>query len=509
MANSSSSSRSSSFVNYKCCKSKPFIHYVCVKCFNIIHKSCLPKYIKNIRIIKENKIVCCRQGEETYLSDDDEKSILEKTINEMMEDSEIKNNYIRKLKSDNKLFVDDAIKTEEDMNMQIRKHEKTIQELKEHIRELKNSIEATKKDTKTNSTQTDKNNKNASTITEQTLTHLNNKSHTNSCNERGTIIQDVSKITFKNKQPKIVYPKHINTKEKQILKDPKLNIQGISKNKIKKNKILILGDEYGSKLNMLLSKYGELDPYEIMSIIKPGALLYQIIENIDTLSRNLTLNDYIIVIAGTNDINKNNTPSFRYICKKLKLCTHTNILISSVPHKSHNKKNNILKNKHISKYNFKLNDFLNKFNKYSEGNISYLEINNFTDPLKYSKELLALNIKKTISQAKFLPKKNLIFIHATMETVSSTEASSSELVPPVLVEDQILINICDSMEHEDVPVIVDTTAVQKDSNTIKNLPLGEEIVSTLLLQNDFNEPNPCNSDRCFLYPRLSQTTFAE
>ena len=56
------------------------------------------------------------------------------------------------------------------------------------------------------------------------------------------------------------------------------------------------------------------------------------IENIESLANNFTFRDNIIVVGGTNDIVNNKTPSFRYICDKVKLCSHSNVTFVFVPY---------------------------------------------------------------------------------------------------------------------------------------------------------------------------------
>ena len=108
----------SNVINFKCCASKQFVHYICIKCYGIYHKCCLPRFKNRFRFIEANKLVCC----EVYASEsDDEKDLLEKTVHELTEDSVIKNNYIEKIKAENKAFLEEAILREEEMSELIQK----------------------------------------------------------------------------------------------------------------------------------------------------------------------------------------------------------------------------------------------------------------------------------------------------------------------------------------------------------------------------------------------------
>ncbi|KAG5861041.1 hypothetical protein JTB14_021677 [Gonioctena quinquepunctata] len=125
-------------------------------------------------------------------------------------------------------------------------------------------------------------------------------------------------------------------------------------------KILILCDEIGYGLRKSMSKsIGE--EFTIETIIKPGAYFVNVIEDVVELSMNFGLNDYIIVIAGSNDFNSKKYPSFREINSRIKECSHTNIIFSSVPYGKQVKLNDF-----IYKFNIKLNEYTYKLNHYAK-----------------------------------------------------------------------------------------------------------------------------------------------
>lgn len=138
--------------SYKCCHTK-FVHYVCVKCYGIYHKSCLPKFRNKVQLTEENKLICC-EDLNTKNDYDEEKENLEKTVSELVEDGEIKNSYIEKLKTDNNVFLQEALKREDEMNEIIQKQEDTIQELKERINKMTPLVQSNDEIKSTSSTQT-------------------------------------------------------------------------------------------------------------------------------------------------------------------------------------------------------------------------------------------------------------------------------------------------------------------------------------------------------------------
>lgn len=439
----------SSFISYKCCKTKPFLHFVCIKCFHVIHKSCIPKIKDKIRFVKDNKIVCCKTDDTSYMTsdegEDDEKSFLEKTINDLSEDSRIKNRYIIKLKDDNKMLLEEALNTEKELNEQISNQEKIINELKKQITCLKKNIVTSEKKAKTVSTQTNTIKNNACTSTDITLEQMSliNKQLSVSAKINQKNNEHRNKISLGDE---IVHrpQNNLNIPQTTLMGSKATQPQSYAKNSThessthrSKKQILLLTDQLGSLTNKLLNKYTDLNSYSITSIVKPGAMLHQVIENIGPLTRHFTTQDFVIIIAGSNDIHIQKTPSFRFICNQLKQCSHTNILFASVPY-STNKSNIGCINKHIFKFNSKLNDFLFKFNKRSEGHISYVELNS----KKFSKELMAHYLKNAVCGAKYQIKnlKFIEFINSTEPLMATSNQPMVDLTQSIVTE---VVNISD------------------------------------------------------------------
>lgn len=179
-------------------------------------------------------------------------------------------------------------------------------------------------------------------------------------------------------------------------------------------RLLILGDDNAKHINYDLRKFLDSNIYDIRSIIKPGAVLSQVIDNIDPVVQNFTLEDHIIVIAGSNDFDVKRTPSFRFICDKLKTWSHTNIIFTSIPYL----RKNTINHQRIFKYNYKLNSFLNKFNNCTEGHTKYLEINRKTEITSLRKRIS----ESLLSVLRFpSPSKNLKFIRSVENTRQVTD----------------------------------------------------------------------------------------
>lgn len=442
----------SSKTAFKCCKNKQFLHYVCVKCYGIYHKCCLPKHKEKIKFIEENKLLCCEESNST--SENDEISLLEKTISDLTEDSEQKNKYIQKIRAEHKAFLIEATKREEELLELLQQQEEKISELNVCITELKKSVRTSHCTTSTISTQTMHfdNTKNCSTSTDLSMQNLN------------FLISD-KKLTVSTKSKEAQKP---NDKiQVQTNLDSRENENCLNRNdKGKKNQILILSDE--NDINWQIRKILDLQLYETMSIKKPGALLDQVMENIEILTKNFTFHDFVIIIGGSNDIKNKRIPLFRSICNKLKLCSHTNILFASVPYVE-NKQNS---NRLIYKFNTKLNDFLSKFNNYTEGVIKYVEIN-IEHCRKFRKSMVADQIFNTMSSAKYMIK-NLTFIK-TSDHINYDELNLSQTTEP------------------------SAPTSKATSPTITAVPSGAPDV--LIIE---EEKNPSSN---FLYPCLAEISF--
>lgn len=141
---------------YKCCKNKEVNIFICVQCFSIFHKSCALRSNKNFSFITENQLICCKKANDDENSTD--VSILDSLITDLSKDNKLKENYIQKLKHDNKSFTEEAIQNEEKMSEIIENQQKDITHLKTYIEDLKKQLKNTDnsgKDTKTICTQTD------------------------------------------------------------------------------------------------------------------------------------------------------------------------------------------------------------------------------------------------------------------------------------------------------------------------------------------------------------------
>lgn len=378
-------SQSSEVFIFKCCKTKVNSNYVCTKCFSLFHKSCVLRNKEKFSFLNDNKIICCKDDSDA--SDyNDETSFLEKTINDLSDENQMQNNYILKLKKKNELLIQEATEMETDFNNQILKQQKLIDALEGQIKILKTMTKTVNKTVSTKSCQTDK------ISTKSQFTSTNNVILQTAS---GVVKENVTNNIVNNAGTTTILQPSNNTLRNDNQYDKKVNLPMKSK-----NKILLLSDDFGKYIRPKL--HNLLFEYNVMSIVKPSANMNNIIENIDLLTSDFGHHDYVLLIAGKNDLYNYKFPSFRFINKKLKICSNTNIIIFSVPY---TKNRNL--NQRIYKYNCKLNAYIQNLNKITDGSILYYEMNKENYSINNS---VICNDLHNLITSKHSLKKSLIFI---------------------------------------------------------------------------------------------------
>lgn len=98
------------------------------------------------------------------------------------------------------------------------------------------------------------------------------------------------------------------------------------------HQIKILADSHGREVRKILLE-NLSKPFQIYSEIKPNGKMVHVLNRIKAEADSLTKNDFILVIGGTNDIERNFAPQnfVNDIEDKLKLLSHTNVILSNIP----------------------------------------------------------------------------------------------------------------------------------------------------------------------------------
>lgn len=331
---------------FKCCN-KSFIHYVCINCNEVVHKYCASKLKKEIRFISENKIICCGSDDSpNEESAGDSTETLEKTIQELVEDKEMRDRHLQKIKKDSEMLVREATAREDELNELVMNQEAKIRQLRELIGELRLSLEVyTNKMTQAAGTQTVVDTKNVSTVTDNpqyvVAEHVRIDNTGIGCTDQQTMTE--------------IMPE-------EATKDGQINGS---------RRLLILSDDYGRNVARLLSEKYNSCNFSVESIYKPGANYQQVIENLEGLCRGYTKADHVVVIAGSNNFTRTpKYPLFRNLCDKIKKCANLNLTLVNVPYKT---KSGI--NQYIHKFNQKLSDFIARVNNYIPGRVEIIDVN--------------------------------------------------------------------------------------------------------------------------------------
>lgn len=232
---------------------------------------------ENIEILTDNKIVCCQIREPENALDT---SIMEKTIQDLAEESLMKEKYIEKLKKGKEDLVEEALRNESELLIRIEKQERLIQELKRQLVDIKRQMEASMKEVETVSTQTQtKNTEQKQTMTESVyLPRVQTVS---------TAIQTVSTTTLKT-----------TTNNRTNAKTTKSII--VSDKQTKRKQILFVSGNHGKgMIKFLVSRSS--DQYLVQSIIKPNAPNDELLRT--AINNSLHLTPYDIVILWCDKIN--------------------------------------------------------------------------------------------------------------------------------------------------------------------------------------------------------------
>lgn len=437
-------------ITYKCCRNKELQNYCCVSCNNIFHKSCIER--KNVIIIESHKIYCSKKCEEKNA--ESEISSLKLTIDQLNLEIMERDNYIKTQKQASQIFEDDVIEIENHYNIQIKNQQEKIKVLEDKLLENNNKkieddiaaclncenimkdckdfkIKLKKLDALNNGlqkkleiheinnnklkdkikqlknaqSQGDKNTKNtenqnkANDNVVQTATHLKINDEITHIDTDIIVVEDNAETTQDN----------VHTHQECQKAPINVNLNNMKNNEThtgSSRKMLLLCDEHGQDLGRQLLKYFNKSLLMVQSIVKPGASFSGVIEDIESLTKNFTLLDYVVIIAGSNDFLNRTYPLFRIINQKIKQCTHTNIIFTTVPFNGNKKLNHF-----IYKFNIRLSEYVFKLNKYSEGNIQLIDLNN-TKGYKKNNSVVLQNIEEIfLEQKKANNNKNLLFIN--------------------------------------------------------------------------------------------------
>lgn len=160
-----------------------------------------------------------------------------------------------------------------------------------------------------------------------------NKILTNSATQTTTTITKESGIqTVKCLNDKVDAQKQTTNEFEMCQNHSHLNPHKATNKHQKKNQILILADDHGRDLAKNLHKLLPTEKFSIQVIFKPNAKFEDVVSNCKKLTSTYTKNDYVIVIAGSNNALTNGFIKIHTIKKVISDLANTNIIMSTIPY---------------------------------------------------------------------------------------------------------------------------------------------------------------------------------
>lgn len=154
----------------------------------------------------------------------------------------------------------------------------------------------------------------------------------------------------------------------------------------RKSKILILGDSHVRSMSSILQKLTD-NTFEILTITKSNALFQNVIENLSDLTKSFTMDDYVVLLAGANNILKNQDVSTSVISSLIASVPKTNLILLSIPYwKGHAVYNNL-----VHKLNCRLFQYATETDRGQY--IRYLDINSVINERQMTRHGLHMTIR--------------------------------------------------------------------------------------------------------------------
>ncbi|KAG8252299.1 hypothetical protein J6590_060591 [Homalodisca vitripennis] len=117
--------------------------------------------------------------------------------------------------------------------------------------------------------------------------------------------------------------------KKTITKNVKTNVSCKMEINKSKHKILILADSHGKSLGNMIEQRSSAN---VCSFIRSGAKFGQVTEDVKELTKELSNDDHLLVIAGTNNIESTSIEQLlKDIQTLIKNSKHTNLVLATVP----------------------------------------------------------------------------------------------------------------------------------------------------------------------------------
>lgn len=450
---------------FKCCKKKEFNNLICANCFDVYHRACLERK-KFYKLIGGPKICCSDTCQREYTNQktttDDlldkisklKADVLETNVqleskqnqmedeihsreliigqlrNELME----KDRFIERLRRDTEMTVNEMVEMEEQDTLRLKEQRDVIARLNTSLLKLDNDKELLQEELTQSKTEMESLKREIGELIEisksmmETIRVLeeennmyckeldrlrNSKNLHKSVSGSGEhfVLDEQNELILESRKQEVCdmnIVSHAGGKPKTG--SGRLEASYRNVNELKKNKILVLCDDGGRNLGKFLSNMLGHD-YFVQTVMKPGASLADVVSGIESLTKNFTMNDFVIILGGLNDILRGKYPSFRLLNKKLKQLQHTNLIAVTIP--LHIRPEYYF---YITKFNNKLENYMIHLDRYLSGRVSTVGV----DGIKGSamKRLIAVSLSNEIKHGR-KRNNNLVHIVQTVHDIQS------------------------------------------------------------------------------------------
>lgn len=145
------------------------------------------------------------------------------------------------------------------------------------------------------------------------------------------IVRRSEKDTFRNRN-------HLpcSVQDKNVLLDNNdigLESLGVTKSSGTKHRLLILSDSHGRDLGRYLNLTVNTDRFNVLSVCKPGAKMWEVMSGLEGFTEGYTKQDVVVIIGGSNNVDKGvRSILMKSIEKRLMtLSKKTNVVLSALP----------------------------------------------------------------------------------------------------------------------------------------------------------------------------------
>lgn len=240
------------------------------------------------------------------------------------------------------------------------------------------------------------------------------------CSNRFTALEE-EKIPRQNSSTEtlnISYPLKDKYQSTKNTHKPGCNI---NKTPLQKDELIIMADSHGKELSYLVQQRSS---HNVLAFVHPGASFSEVTHEVDKLGENLKKNDHLLIIAGTNDVEKCSVGRLtKDIFKTLSNLNHTNVIVATLPVR-HDKPDLDLK---VAQINAEIERFVLNSKRMKLLRLHVLPRHLFTKHGLHLNRRGKARVATTIAQLLTLEKRNSLEYTPNRSPCSSTSLPSSSL----------------------------------------------------------------------------------